>query len=223
MNRTILDVSRAACLALVLSVFPFTFFSSLYADSHQEAAQDNLISLHSNIVNSEKPNCSDCHADIHNRLTLDPDIPDAHVAMLPFAPGGSEDEDKRDQRCAWCHRSVDLVHAAGSPVDAKSNLRTRVDARLCMLCHGPQRPQGLPADADPRQFYQISLSQLQVTGADLYDLTCSGCHRSLGNSQVRGKKTREIEEAINENKGGMAPLGVLTTAQIQTISAALAE
>ena len=223
MNRTKLVSLFATGIVLALPFFPYIIGSVSYAGSDEDASQSNIISLHSNIVNGEKKKCSSCHADIHTRATLDPVIPDAHVAMLPFAPGGSEDEDKRDQRCAWCHRSVDLNQTAGSPDVADPNLRKHVDVRLCMLCHGPERPQGLPADQEPRQFYQASLSQLQPTGADLYELTCAGCHRSLGNSQVKGKKTREIEKAINEDKGGMGPLGVLTVDQLQNISSALAE
>ena len=122
MNKIKLVSNSVTYILLVLSLFLFALASNSFADPDDDAAQSNIISLHINIVNDEKKNCSDCHADVHTGVSLDPVIPDAHVAMLPFAPGGSEDEDKRDQRCAWCHGSVDLVQTAGSPLSAKSTV-----------------------------------------------------------------------------------------------------
>jgi hypothetical protein len=171
---------------------------------------DNTIAAHDRNSPQYNRNCSDCHADIHTRHTLDPVIPDAHVAMLPFAPGETDSNDQ----CTWCHRSVDLVQAAGSsPLVMPNSIRKRIDPRLCTMCHGP----GGPA----KQFYQVNLSSLQLDGAELYDLTCSGCHRVLEDSEVEGESAAEIQKEINENEGGMGPLAVLKTEQIQSIAVAL--
>ncbi len=95
----------------------------------------------------------------------------------------------------------------------RTNLRKRVDVKLCTLCHGPTGP--------AKQFYQVSLSSLPLDGSELYDLTCSGCHGLLADSEVEGESAAEIQEKINENEGGMGPLGALKTNQIQAIAAAL--
>jgi len=175
----------------------------------EPTATDNIIAAHDRNSPQYNRNCSDCHADIHTGQTLDPLIPDAHVAMLPFAPGETDSNDK----CTWCHRSVDLVQAAGSPLVMPNSIRKRIDPRLCTMCHGP----GGPA----KQFYQETLSSLQLDGSELYDLTCSGCHRVLADSEVEGESAAEIQKEINENEGGMGPLGVLNTEQIQSIALAL--
>lgn len=172
-------------------------------------ATDNTIATHDRNSPQYNRNCSDCHADIHTRQTLDPLIPDAHVAMLPFAPGETDSNNK----CTGCHRSGDLVQAAGSPLVTPNSIRKRIDSRLCTMCHGP----GGPA----QQFYQVNLSSLQLDGSELYDLTCSGCHKVLADSEVKGESAAEIQKEINENEGGMGPLAVLTTEQIQTIAVAL--
>ena len=170
---------------------------------------ENIIALHISSSPQYNKDCSECHAEIHTRQTLDPIIPDAHVAMLPFAPGETDSNDK----CTWCHRSVDLVQAAGSPLVMRNSIRKRIDPRLCTLCHGP----GGPA----KQFYQVSLSSLQLDGSELYDLICSGCHKVLADSEVAGESAAEIQENIFENEGGMGPLGFLKTEQIQAIAVAL--
>ena len=172
-------------------------------------ATDNIIAAHDRNSPQYNRNCSDCHADIHTGQTLDPFIPDAHVAMLPFAPGETDSNDQ----CSWCHRSVDLVQAAGSPLVMPNSVRKRIDPRLCTMCHGP----GGPA----KQFYRETLSSLQLDGSELYDLTCSGCHRVLADSEVEGESAAEIQNKINGNEGGMGPLVALKTEQIQSIAVAL--
>lgn len=174
-------------------------------------AAENIVALHNRRSPQYDKHCASCHADIHTGQSLDPMIPDAHVAMLPFAPGRTNS----DKQCAWCHRSVDLVQAAGSAFTLENNLRKRVDARTCTLCHGPAGP--------GKQFYQVSLPALQLDGTELYDLFCSGCHRVLADSQVTGDSAAEIQEKIDGNEGGMGPLGVLSADQIQAIAAALAQ
>jgi len=180
-------------------------------DEQPSVVSDNIIAIHDRNSPQYNKNCSDCHADIRTRVSLNPGIPDAHVAMLPFSAGEPGD----DLQCAWCHRTVDLIQAAATPVDARASLRKHVDARMCALCHGPAGP--------GTQFYQVNLSNLQPSGPLLYDLVCSGCHLPIANSEVRGESAREINEAILENEGGMAPLNVLTQGDIQAIADALAQ
>ena len=143
---------------------------------------------------------------------MDPSVPAAHRVMFPFAAGSPGD----DKQCGWCHRTVDLVQ--GTQLEGKStgSLRRHTDALLCTLCHGPDRGPG-------EQLYQGGLSPTDPDGPLLYDLTCAGCHRPLENTQVRGKKASDIQKAINHDKGGMEPLNVLTTAEIDAIAAVLAE
>jgi mono/diheme cytochrome c family protein len=122
--------------------------------------------------------------------------------MLPKTPG-----EKNDQKCLWCHRTVDL--------DQKSagNLRRHVDVMLCSLCHG--------ASGVEQQFYQAGLDPDNPDGPLLYDLTCAACHNGLANSKVKGESASEIQEKINKNEGGMGPLNFLSTAEIQAIANAL--
>jgi mono/diheme cytochrome c family protein len=178
-------------------------------DEAPSTAADNIIAAHDRSSPQYKRNCSDCHADIHSRESLNPNIADVHVAMLPFAPGETDSNDK----CTWCHRSVDLVQASGSPLVVRNSIIKHFDPRLCTMCHGPSGP--------AKQFYQVNLSSLQLDGSELYDLTCSGCHKVLADSEVKGESAAEIQKEINGNEGGMGPLGVLKTEQIQSIALAL--
>jgi len=173
---------------------------------------ENLIALHDSSSPQYNENCNECHADIHTAQSLDPAIPAAHVAMLPFAPGETGD----DEQCVVCHRTVNLVQGTPQPEGkSKGDLRKHVDSAYCTLCHGPSGP--------GTQFYQADLSSIVSDGATLYGLACSGCHRDLANSQVKGESADEIQEAILEDEGGMEPLNAFSAQQIQAIADALAE
>lgn len=174
-----------------------------------EDATKNLIASHDSSSQQYNKRCFDCHADILTQKSLNPSIPNAHVAMLPYTPGN------RDRKCAWCHRTVDLVQGSTRLEKSKSNLRKGVNMTLCTLCHGPSGP--------GNQFFQTELSPTQPDGVLLYDLACAACHRELANSQVRGESASEIQKKINENEGGMGPLKVLSAEEIQAIAAALAQ
>jgi hypothetical protein len=185
---------------------------------------ENFIALHDSSSPQYNPNCDSCHADIYTRTTLDSSIPDAHVAMLPFAAGIGQ------TRCVWCHRSTDLLHFAigtqGDPLDAKASLRKYVDVELCALCHGPNGGisggmgmMGGGMMATPgTQFYQADLADLNPTGEELYGLSCEGCHGPIEDSEVAGASAMQIQMAIMMNRGGMRPLNALTTADIGAIS-----
>jgi cytochrome c5 len=172
----------------------------------------NIAAIHDSSSRKYDKDCTECHAAVHSRETLDPNIPSAHVAMFDFAPGKPGDK----KQCVWCHRSVDLTQATQSEGKSKGNLRRRVDMAVCGLCHGPSGP--------GPQFYQAGLSRSPTDpdGPALYDLVCAACHRDLENSQVEGESASEIREAIDENEGGMRPLNVLSSQEIQAIADALA-
>jgi len=169
----------------------------------------NFVAIHDSSSPQYNRNCDSCHAEIHTRQSLNPSIPDAHVAMLPFSPG------EGNNKCTWCHRSVDLIEA-GSPKETGNTIRKRIDPRLCSLCHGPSGP--------GKRFYAVDFPAVQMDGADLYGLTCSGCHGPLSNpdDDVQGEDAGDIRDAIDENEGGMGVLRVLSDAQINAIAAALA-
>lgn len=172
-------------------------------DGDRGLAGVNLLSLHDRNSRQYEKHCLECHTDVLTRQSLDPSIPTVHVAMNPFVPGKNAEE-----RCAWCHRSVDLVQKS------TGNLRKHVDADLCTLCHGPAGP-------GPK-FYQTGLSPTHPDGPALYELVCAACHGDLANSEVRGESATEILKKIRENEGGMGPLNVLSTLEVQAIADALA-
>jgi cytochrome c553 len=173
-------------------------------------ATKNLIASHDSASPKYDKNCTNCHSTIPTEKSLNPSIPNAHVAMLPYTPGK-----ENNKKCIWCHRSVDLVQGTTRVEKSKSNLRKGVNMTLCTLCHGPSGP--------GNQFFQTELSPTQPDGPLLYDLACAACHRPLANSQVKGESASEIQKKINGNKGGMGPLIVLSKEEIQAIANALAQ
>lgn len=188
-------------------VFAFVliaFIPSGFADDDdgKDISGVNLIALHDKSSDQYEKKCLECHADVLAQKSLNPSVPTVHVAMIPFVPGKKDEE-----RCAWCHRSVDLVQKS------TGNLRKHVDAGLCTLCHGPAGP--------GPQFYQTGLSQTNPDGPALYELVCAACHRDLANSEVLGESARDIQKKIDENEGGMGPLNVLSTEEVQAIANAL--
>lgn len=182
------------CLLILIGTIPLLF---------AEDAGGNFLALHDKSSSQYERDCLPCHADVLTQQSLDTGFSTAHVTMLPLVPG----EENRE-RCAWCHRGVDLVEKS------TGNLRKHVRADLCALCHGPSGPGA--------RFYQAGPSPAQPDGPALYELACSPCHGDLANSEVRGESASEIRQAIAENEGGMGPLAVLLTAEIQAIAEALA-
>jgi len=172
---------------------------------------DNLVASHDRSSSQYRKHCNDCHADVHSRQSLDPAIPAAHVAMLPFAVGEAGD----DEQCVWCHVTVDLTQGTQSQGRYKRTLHRYTDPTLCTLCHGPAGP--------GKQFYEVNLVDLQLDGPALYDLLCAACHKDLSNTELRGKSAEKFRDVIDEDKGGMGAYSVLTWEQLQAIAAATAE
>jgi len=186
------------------------------SDTGEEDSFDpkkNIIAIHDSSSKQYNKNCDECHAEIHSRQSLDPSIPAAHPGMVPFAAGKPGD----NRQCRWCHRTVDLTQGTQIQGKSKGNQRRHVDVALCTLCHGPYR--GGPG----RQFYQSGLSPTDPDGPVVYGVACAGCHRELENTQLRGKNAQAIQKAIDNDKGGMGVLTVLSTQEIDAIAAVLAE
>jgi uncharacterized protein YjdB len=59
-------------------------------------------------------------------------------------------------------------------------------------------------------------------GAALYAGNCANCHNPLASSTKKGRSATQIQNAINNNTGGMGSLSGLTSAQVAAIAAALA-
>ena len=173
----------------------------------------NIVAIHDSSSENYNKHCGDCHSEIHDRQSLDPSIPAAHPAMFPYAAGRPGD----DKQCRWCHRTVDLTQGIQESAKSTGNLRRHVDVTLCTLCHGPYR--GGPGE----QFYQSGLSPTDPDGPVLYGVVCAGCHRELEDSELIGKDADKIQEAIDDDKGGMGVLTILSTLEIDAIAAVLAE
>ncbi len=176
-------------MGVVLLVgFLFIWFLNLSMNSRSSDAEEtknNLIAIHDSSSKQYDKKCYDCHSDIFTEKSLNPSIPNAHVAMLPNTPG------RKEKQCVWCHRTVDLVQGTTRVEKSDGNLRKRIDTPLCTLCHGPStvRP-----SSPGKQFYQAGISPAQPDGPFLYDLVCAACHRDLANSQVKGESASEIQK-----------------------------
>ena len=195
---------RKTAIGLLAGMCIFIWIPNILADDDDDdriGPGKNIIAIHDSSSRQYNNECISCHADIPSAQSLQPSIPNVHVAMIPFTPGENDEE-----TCVVCHRTVDLVQGSAG------NIRKQVKATYCAMCHGPAGP--------ATQFYQADLA---LDGVVLYDLACAACHRDLANSKVSGESANEIQEKINENKGGMGPLRFLSTEKIQAIAAALAE
>ena len=167
---------------------------------------ENVIAMHNRTSRQYRKDCTKCHMQVVLEQSLEePAIHTAHLAMAPFVPGKNG-----DSKCAFCHRTVDLLESSAG------NVRRQVDAALCAVCHGTSRPT-IPT----KLFYKAGPSLTNPDGAALYTLICSGCHDDLSRSEVRGESASEIQEKIRENEGGMGPLSILTSGEIQAIAGAL--
>jgi hypothetical protein len=197
---------RKTAIGLLAGVYLFTWVPNILADDFDP--RKNIITIHDSSSRQYNKNCLECHAGILSEQSLDTEIEPAHIAMFDFAPGKPGD----NKQCIWCHQTVDLVQgSAGS-------LRKQVDATLCAMCHGTIDRNG-PSGGTVKKFYQAG--PLASDGVLLYDLACAACHKDLVNSKVSGDSATEIQKKINENKGGMLPLRILSTDEIDSIASAL--
>jgi hypothetical protein len=202
MNASKMFNKRKTAIALLAVVFLLSWIPNILADDDDSIdPEKNIIAIHNSKSDQYDKDCTECHADILSAQSLEPAIPNVHVAMIPFTPG-----EKDEKTCVVCHRTVDLLQGSAG------NIRKQVKAKLCAMCHGPAGP--------ATQFYQ---AEIALDGPELYDLACASCHRDLANSEVSGESADEIQEEIDEDEGGMGPLRALSTERIQAIAAALAQ
>jgi cytochrome c553/fructose-specific phosphotransferase system component IIB len=209
MNLKKVFCKRKMAIGVLAAVYLFSWVANILAEDEEIDPRKNIIAIHDSSSEEYKKNCSECHADIPQAQSLEPSIaPAAHVAMFDFAPGKPGD----DKQCIFCHRTVDLVQGSAG------NIRKQVDATLCAMCHGQSPPRN--ASSGPvKQFYQAGPSP--DDGVLLYDLACAACHKDLANSKVGGESANEIQKKIDDDKGGMLPLRVLSTVEIDSIASAL--
>lgn len=88
----------------------------------------NLVGIHNPESARYLGNCLHCHADIVNRTTLDPNVPNIHRRMIPYT--GTFNGVPRNQDCLFCHRTVEF---GGNHSGAE--LRRQVATVLCTGCH----------------------------------------------------------------------------------------
>jgi hypothetical protein len=197
---------RKMAIGLLAGVYLFTWVPNILADDFDP--RKNIIAIHDSSSDEYKKNCSECHEGILSENSRDPNIPVAHESMFGFAPGKPGD----DKQCIWCHRTVDLVQGSAG------NIRKQVDATLCAMCHAG-RPNPDDPNSEIKKFYQAG--PLPDDGVLLYDLACAACHKDLANSKVGGESANEIQKKIDDDKGGMLPLRVLSTVEINSIATEL--
>ena len=92
---------RKTAIGLLATVTLFIWNPNILAD---DEATVNLIAVHDSSSRQYNKECISCHADILSAQSLQPPIPNVHVAMIPFTPG-----EKDEETCVVCHRTVDLV------------------------------------------------------------------------------------------------------------------
>jgi mono/diheme cytochrome c family protein len=134
---------------------------------------------------------------------------------------------------------IQAVAAAISPVPVGAALYTN----NCMGCHGGLsttlksgadsiRIQNAIASNTGGMGFLSTLAPLQIqaissalvvapTGTALYASNCAGCHGVIATSAKIGADFSRIQNAINNNTGGMGFLSTLAATDIQAISATL--
>ena len=95
-----------------------------------------LTALHDARSNQYNSNCLTvgCHADIHNRTSLNRSIPPAHNLVQPemHIPG---------RVCTFCHESTEIVRGIRGERGNAGKLGKNVDPeRRCALCHDSDGP-----------------------------------------------------------------------------------
>lgn len=226
----LLQALAVVTLALGSSLLAWPLNSSAQEDEAPNGSTPNYIAMHDRDSSQYRKDCLSCHANVlteapallnvavtNPNLNQQPRSLTMHGHVLTKA-GVKPGRPGTNRQCQFCHRSVNLVEGPPMPQDPLvGSLRKHVDPLTCTLCHGPKTG-GQPNSPGP-QFYPVGLNALVTTdGAKLYDLFCSGCHNPQARSQVKGKSASVIQKEINEDKGGMGPLRVLTPGQVQAIA-----
>ncbi len=94
------------------------------------AEAPDLVALHDAKSPAYNKDCLSCHDGIMTRATLNPQIKNAHAAMVPFAPAYDPKVGVTNEVCRSCHGRGDLMQQSGE------QLRTNGDVDSCAACHG---------------------------------------------------------------------------------------
>ncbi len=84
---------RKMTIGLLAGAYLFTWVPNILADDDDDDDDDpidpgnNIIAIHDSSSRQYNKECISCHADILSAQSLDPSIPNVHVAMFSFAPG----------------------------------------------------------------------------------------------------------------------------------------
>jgi mono/diheme cytochrome c family protein len=104
--------------------------------------------------------------------------------------------------CTACH-GADLTGGSGPS---------------CFSCHGQQWTEDAPSGGGGTG----GGTGGTLDGPTLYANNCASCHGALASTNKPGRTATQIQNAINNNAGGMGYLSTLTSAEVQAIADALA-
>ncbi len=182
--------------------------------------------------------CSVCHG---NNLALTTDGPHGmhNVNDPQWNKEHGEFYEQNANTCKSCHgRNLEgtvlsMAHEQRTLFDKKGNRVSLSKGTVvsCSICHeNPETgnisaPPTVPVQSpsQPTQSTQPSqpTTPTQPDGVALYSQNCSGCHGPLARSKKRGATASQIQNAINNNFGGMGRFKNLTTAEINAIASVL--
>jgi mono/diheme cytochrome c family protein len=124
------------------------------------------------------------------------------------------------QNCAGCHGSLSTTNLRGSTASQIQTAISNVGAMRSLSSLTSAQIQEITS-ALSSTVITPAPSTTAGTGASLYAQYCAGCHGQLTSTTKPNRTAAQIATAIS-SVGSMSSLSSLTTAQIQSIAAALA-
>jgi mono/diheme cytochrome c family protein len=114
--------------------------------------------------------------------------------------------------CLGCHGGLSTTVKAGADTTRIQNAIAANSGGMAFL-----------SALSPLQLQAIAASlAVAPTGTALYANNCAGCHGVIATSAKGGADFSRVQNAINNNTGGMGYLSTLTADDIQAITAVLA-
>jgi predicted CxxxxCH...CXXCH cytochrome family protein len=124
------------------------------------------------------------------------------------------------ENCSACHGAIDAATKAGRTAADIQDAINNDTGGMGFLA--PLAPAELQAIADTLQAASPTpLPPGAPDGPVLYHDNCAGCHGALDVSSKKGRTSSGIQEAIDNNTGGMGFLSNLSATEIQAIADAL--
>ena len=120
--------------------------------------------------------------------------------------------------CATCHG--DLAETT-KPGRTAAEIQTAINTVSAMQSLSSLTPEEIQAIAAVLPTPQTGDSGSPIDGTTLYVTDCSSCHGPLATSTKAGATADQIQNAINNNIGGMGALSSLSADQIQAIASVL--